>query len=93
MYVCVYQLKDFTRLVFIHSFNSHFPIIQQHPIHGVNGPVCSLMSLKVNKAIAFGSFLITNNLQRQSVYNHTKKQSFSCKTAPHVLVFKHVLLY
>ena len=35
------------------SLNSHFAIIQQHPIHGLDGAICSLLRLKVNKAVAF----------------------------------------
>lgn len=44
----------------------HLPVVEQHPIHGLDGPSCCLVSLKVNKAIATGSVFITNHLQMQS---------------------------
>lgn len=44
----------------------HLLVVEQHPIHGLDGPSCCLMSLKVNKAIATGSVFITNHLQMQS---------------------------
>lgn len=43
----------------------HLPVIEQHPIHGVNGPSRCLVRLKVDKAIATGSIFITNHLQTQ----------------------------
>lgn len=46
------------------SMHSHFSVIQQHPVHGVDGPVRSLLSLKVDKAVAFGAPLVTHNLQQ-----------------------------
>lgn len=42
----------------------HLAVIEQHPVHGVNGPIRCLMSLKVNEAITTGSILITNHLPR-----------------------------
>lgn len=50
----------------VQNKNSHFSVIKQHPIHGFNGSVCCLLGLKVNKAIAFGSSLITDNLQNKT---------------------------
>lgn len=31
----------------------HFSVIEQHPVHGLDGSICCLFSLKVNKAVAF----------------------------------------
>lgn len=44
----------------------HLLVVEQHPIHGLDGPSCCLVSLKVNKAVATGSVFITNHLQTQS---------------------------
>lgn len=44
----------------------HLAVIEEHPIHGLNGPSCCLLSLKMNKAVATGSIFITNHLQKQS---------------------------
>lgn len=70
----------------------HLPVVEQHPIHGLNGPSCCLVSLKVNKAIATGSIFITNHLQTQSkeeekgtdtVFFHACTRVSRRKTPPH----------
>lgn len=43
----------------------HLPVVEQHPIHGLDGSSRCLVSLKVNKAIATRSIFITNHLQTQ----------------------------
>lgn len=42
----------------------HFSVIEQHPVHGFDGSIRCLFSLKVNKAVAFGSSFVTNHLQK-----------------------------
>lgn len=44
----------------------HLAVIEEHPIHGLDGPSCCLLSLKMNKAMATGSIFITDHLQKQS---------------------------
>lgn len=40
----------------------HFPVIEQHAIHFLNGSFSRLLSLKVHKAVAFRAILVTNHL-------------------------------
>lgn len=71
----------------------HLPIIEQHPIHGLNGPSRCLMCLKVDKAIATRSIFITNHLQTQregqrketgTVFLNIRTQVHHRKTHPHL---------
>lgn len=44
------------------SCHSHFTVIQQHPIHGADGQLRSLMGLEMDKAKASGAVIITHHL-------------------------------
>lgn len=45
--------------------HSHFAVIQQHPVHGGNGLMRSLVGLKVDKAEAPGPMIVTYHLDRR----------------------------
>lgn len=55
--------------------HSHFSVIQQHPVHGADGPVRRLLGLEMNKAVALGALFIAHDLQqtqwKRSVHAHT----------------------
>lgn len=42
----------------------HFSVIEQHPVHGFDGSIRCLFSLKVNKPVALGSSFVTNDLRK-----------------------------
>lgn len=43
--------------------HSHFAVVQQHAVHLLDGPVCSILCLKVHKCIALGAILVAHHLQ------------------------------
>lgn len=45
-----------------HIPHSHFAVIQQHPVHGADGLLRSLMGLKMDKAKASGAVIVTHHL-------------------------------
>lgn len=85
-YILLYSFSQVTFLTNLFgSFRiySHFPIIEQHPVHGVDGSVCSLVGLKVNESVAFGPFLVTNNLQRQNILKQANHKAFAANETQH----------
>lgn len=52
----------------------HFSVIEQHAIHLLNGPLSSLVGLKVDKAVPLWAILITNNLGKWKLGMSTQSQ-------------------
>lgn len=55
----------------------HLAVIEEHPIHGLDGPSCCLLSLKMNKAMATGSIFITDHLQSRAGEKKIHRRWFS----------------
>lgn len=67
------------------AVHSHFAVVQQHPVHLLDGSFCSLLCLEVHEPIALGAVLITHHLLKRSSVSSQSGGSAGeglCGTAP-----------
>lgn len=75
------------------NIHLHFSVIEQHAIHFLNGSLGCLLSLKMHKAVAFRTILVTNHLRERRhmlPLGHTRHVQYTkLELLVHVSVYQY----